>query len=75
MENALRQNDIQVTGEGPGVARWRAAEEAGEVFSVGETVKGATEGWWVPEYLVKGDPQRGIEAKAPELRSVADLPR
>ncbi|MCB2777032.1 ABC transporter substrate-binding protein, partial [Listeria monocytogenes] len=36
---------------------------------------GATEGWWVPEYLVKGDPQRGIEAKAPELRSVADLPR
>lgn len=54
---------------------WRAAEEAGEVFSVGETVKGATEGWWVPEYLVKGDPQRGIEAKAPELRSVADLPR
>ncbi len=45
------------------------------MFSVGETVKGATEGWWVPEYLVKGDPQRGIEAKAPELRSVADLPR
>ncbi|VFT24321.1 ABC transporter substrate-binding protein [Pseudomonas aeruginosa] len=45
------------------------------MFSAGETVKGATEGWWVPEYLVKGDPQRGIEAKAPELRSVADLPR
>lgn len=77
MENALRQNDIQVTGE-QWAGRspvWRAAEEAGEVFSVGETVKGATEGWWVPEYLVKGDPQRGIEAKAPELRSVADLPR
>ena len=77
MENALRQNDIQVTGE-QWAGRspvWRAAEEAGEVLSVGETVKGATEGWWVPEYLVKGDPQRGIEAKAPELRSVADLPR
>ena len=77
LENALAQNDIQVTGEqwaGRSPA-WRAAEQAGKVFAVGETVKGATEGWWVPEYLVKGDPARGIKAKAPDLKSVADLPR
>lgn len=77
MENALAQNDIQVTGE-QWAGRspfWREAEKAGKVFSVGETVKGATEGWWVPEYLVKGDSARGIEAKAPELRSVTDLSR
>ena len=38
-------------------------------------VKGATEGWWVPEYVIKGDPERGIKPLAPELKSVADLPR
>jgi glycine betaine/proline transport system substrate-binding protein len=77
LESALAQNDIQVTGE-QWAGRspfWREAEKAGKVFAVGETVKGATEGWWVPEYLVKGDPSRGIEAKAPELKSVSDLPR
>lgn len=77
MENALAQNDIQVfaeqwAGRSP---VWREAEEAGKVFAVGEPVKGASEGWWVPEYVVKGDPQRGIEPLAPELRKVSDLPR
>ncbi|TWI55608.1 glycine betaine/proline transport system substrate-binding protein [Pseudomonas duriflava] len=77
LENALAQNDIQVTGEqwAGRSPSWRAAEKAGKVFAVGETVKGATEGWWVPEYVVKGDPQNGVEAKAPGLKSVYDLPR
>jgi len=77
MENALRHNDIQVSAE-QWAGRspiWREAEKTGEVFSVGETVQGATEGWWVPEYVVKGDPEHGIEPMAPELKSVADLPR
>jgi glycine betaine/proline transport system substrate-binding protein len=43
--------------------------------SLGDTVKGATEGWWVPEYVVNGDPAKGIKALAPDLRSVTDLPR
>jgi len=29
----------------------------------------------VPEYVVKGDPAKGIKALAPDLRSVTDLPR
>ena len=29
-------------------------------------------GWYVPSYVVNGDPERGIEAAAPNLRSVAD---
>ena len=71
MENALRQNDIQVIAEqwAGRSELWRKAEAAGEVFAVGEPVKGATEGWWVPEYLVKGD-----GAPAAGLRSVSDLP-
>ncbi|WP_375740536.1 ABC transporter substrate-binding protein [Pseudomonas boanensis] len=72
MENALRQNDVQVIAEqwAGRSELWRKAEAAGEVFAVGEPVKGATEGWWVPEYLVKGE-----GAPAAGLRSVSDLPR
>jgi glycine betaine/proline transport system substrate-binding protein len=33
----------------------------------------ATEGWYVPRYVVEGDAERGIEAIAPDLKSVADL--
>lgn len=76
MENALKQNDIQVTGEqwaGRSTV-WQRAEQAGQVFSVGETVKGASEGWWVPDYVVHGDAKRGIKASAPDLKSVRDLP-
>ncbi|NQD91507.1 ABC transporter substrate-binding protein [Pseudomonas sp. CrR25] len=72
MENALKQNDVQVIAEqwAGRSELWRKAEEAGEVFAIGEPVQGATEGWWVPEYLVKG-----ADAPAAGLRSVADLPR
>ncbi|UTW09588.1 ABC transporter substrate-binding protein [Pseudomonas benzenivorans] len=72
MENALKQNDVQVIAEQwAGRSEiWRKAEEAGEVFAVGEPVQGATEGWWVPEYLVKGG-----DAPAAGLKSVSDLPR
>ncbi|KPA98419.1 MULTISPECIES: ABC transporter substrate-binding protein [Pseudomonas] len=77
LEAALAKNDIQVIGEewaGRSPA-WVKAESEGKVFGLGDTVKGATEGWWVPEYVIKGDPARGIRPLAPDLRSVADLPR
>eukprot|EP01132_Coremiostelium_polycephalum_P022518 gene22518-26731_t len=54
---------------------WVKAESEGKVFGLGDTVKGATEGWWVPEYVIKGDAERGIKPLAPELKSVADLAR
>ncbi len=77
LEAALAKNDIQVIGEewaGRSPA-WVKAEAEGKVFGLGDTVKGATEGWWVPEFVIKGDPARGIPPLAPELKSVADLPR
>lgn len=77
LEVALSKNDIQVIAEewaGRSPA-WVKAEAAGQVVSLGDTVKGATEGWWVPEYVIKGDPERGIKPMAPDLRSVSDLPR
>lgn len=77
LETALANNDIQVIGE-EWAGRspvWVKAEAEGKVASLGDTVKGATEGWWVPEYVVKGDPAKGIKALAPDLRSVSDLPK
>ncbi len=77
LEAALAKNDIQVIGEewaGRSPA-WVKAESEGKVFGLGDTVKGATEGWWVPEFVIKGDAARGIKALAPDLKSVADLPR
>lgn len=77
LEAALAKNDIQVIGEewaGRSPA-WVKAESEGKVFGLGDTVKDATEGWWVPEFVIKGDAARGIKPLAPDLKSVADLPR
>jgi len=77
MEVALARNDLQVIAEewaGRSPA-WVRAEQAGQVFSLGDTVKNAEEGWWVPAYVVKGDPQRNLKPLAPDLRSVDDLKR
>ncbi|MBD8099682.1 ABC transporter substrate-binding protein [Pseudomonas fluorescens] len=77
LETALAKNDIQVIGE-EWAGRspvWVKAEAEGKVVGLGDTVKGATEGWWVPEYVVKGDPAKGIKPLAPDLKSVQDLAR
>ena len=42
-------------------------ERVGPVGITGET------GWYVPSYVVHGDAERGIDAVAPDLRSVSDL--
>ncbi|MDF2642857.1 MAG: histidine transporter substrate-binding protein [Pseudomonas sp.] len=77
LETALAKNDIQVIGE-EWTGRspvWVKAEAEGKVSGVGDIVKGATEGWWVPEYVIKGDADKGIKPLAPDLKSVADLSR
>jgi glycine betaine/proline transport system substrate-binding protein len=77
-ETALAHNDVQIwaeqwTGRSEITAK---AVETGSVKLVGDTLPGGTkEGWFVPDYVVKGDPARGIKASAPGLASVADLPK
>ncbi|WP_060514202.1 ABC transporter substrate-binding protein [Pseudomonas sp. NBRC 111132] len=77
MEVALARNDLQVIAEewaGRSPA-WVKAEQAGQVFALGDTVKNAEEGWWVPAYVIEGDAARKLKPLAPELRSVEDLKR
>ncbi|KTT39635.1 histidine ABC transporter substrate-binding protein [Pseudomonas oryzihabitans] len=70
LEQALANNDIQVFAEewiGRSEA-WNKAAAAGKVVGVGAPIEGATEGWYVPRYLVEGE-----GAKAPNLKTIADL--
>jgi glycine betaine/proline transport system substrate-binding protein len=51
----------------------QAAKED-KIKFVGSLVKGGgIEGIYVPEYVIKGDPSKGIAPMAPDLKSVADL--
>ncbi len=54
---------------------WTDAVESGTVEQAGVAFDDAVQGWFVPRYLVEGDPERGIEPAAPDLRSVFDIPR
>ncbi|MNQ46802.1 Glycine betaine-binding periplasmic protein precursor [compost metagenome] len=75
MEQALGNNDIQIFAE-EWIGRsdaWNKAAAAGKVVGVGAPIVGATEGWYVPRYVIAGDTKRGIEAKAPQLKAIADL--
>jgi len=77
-ESALAQNDLQIiaeqwSGRSPIIEK---AIQAGDVRVVGDTlIGGAEQGWYVPDYLVHGDPERGIKPLAPELKTWQDLPR
>ncbi|MBZ4341537.1 hypothetical protein LAM87_24985, partial [Mycobacterium tuberculosis] len=52
------------------------AVSSGAVKLIGDTLPGGTtEGWFVPDYVVKGDPARNIKPVAPGLVSVDDLPK
>jgi glycine betaine/proline transport system substrate-binding protein len=45
----------------------------GKVLDLGTTYPDAVQGWYVPTYVVEGDPERGIEPMAPDLKTVEDL--
>jgi glycine betaine/proline transport system substrate-binding protein len=48
---------------------------AGKIFDLGANFPDSWQGWLVPTYVIKGDPARGIEPMAPDLKSVSDLPK
>lgn len=75
LEQATANNDVQILTE-EWIGRsdvWNKAFADGKVVAIGNTFVGASEGWFVPDYIVNGDPARGIAAAAPELKSVSQL--
>lgn len=51
------------------------AVEDGDIVELSVIFDDAIQGWYVPRYMVEGDAERGIEAVAPDLRSVEDMPQ
>lgn len=52
---------------------WNEALAAGDIIDLGPNFPNALQGWYVPTYVIEGDPERGIEPLAPDLKSVHDL--
>jgi len=75
LEQATASNDIQIFAE-EWVGRsdvWNKAVRQGKVREIGKTFVGASEGWFVPDYVIHGDKKRGILPMAPQLHSVSQL--
>jgi glycine betaine/proline transport system substrate-binding protein len=47
--------------------------ESGDVLELSVNFEDNAQGWYVPTYMIEGDPSRNIEPMAPDLRSVDDL--
>lgn len=47
----------------------------GTIIEVNEMLKENAQGLYVPTYLIKGDIERNIKPLAPDLKSIADLPK
>jgi glycine betaine/proline transport system substrate-binding protein len=57
------------------VEDWMNADESGQIIDAGINFSNASQGWYVPSYMISGDKKRGIEAVAPDLKSLDDLKR
>ncbi|ARD47352.1 ABC transporter substrate-binding protein [Sporosarcina sp. P37] len=73
---ALQQGDIQVMtevwSENLGEAYTKAIDN-GDIVDVATNFDDNAQGLYVPTYVIKGDTERGIEATAPDLKTVKDL--
>lgn len=52
---------------------WDRIEGTGIVHNSGLIFQDVHQGWYVPDYVIYGDEERGIEPMAPDLESVFDL--
>ena len=72
----LRRGDVHITTELWIDNLYDAvvdAVESEDVMILGPNYPNAPQGWYVPTYVIEGDESRGIEAVAPDLKTVDDL--
>lgn len=77
MVQGIRNDDITLTMEMwvDNIPNWEQYVEDGEIADLGTNYPESIQGWFVPTYVIEGDPERGIEPMAPDLESVDDLPQ
>jgi len=72
----LKQGDIDIDMEwwisGAGEMYWEAIKE-GLIIEASVNINDNAQGLYVPTYMIKGDSERGIEATAPDLKTIFDL--
>jgi ABC-type proline/glycine betaine transport system substrate-binding protein len=73
LETALASNDIQVFGEEDERSEVWKGRSGCCIAAIGSLIIGAVQGWYVPRYVVEGDAKRNQAARAPDLKTVADL--
>lgn len=55
------------------IASYTADRDAGKLKEMGVNFDDNMQGFYVPRYVIEGDASRGIEASAPNLKTVQDL--
>ena len=76
MQQAMLQGDIHIITElwCVNFQAWCADHEAsGDIVITDAMFEEGVQGWYVPTYVIEGDPERDIEPLAPELAHVDDL--
>ena len=75
MMEALKKGDIDVQMETwtSNLPNYEEDKEAGHFIEAGLNFADNAQGFYVPRYVIEGDPVRGIEPSAPDLRHVKDL--
>ena len=72
---ALKKNEIDVHMEmwSDNLATYASDIESGAYLELSVNFDDNYQGFYVPRYVIEGDPARGIEASAPDLKTVEDL--
>jgi glycine betaine/proline transport system substrate-binding protein len=73
----LKRGDIDIYMEiwTDNLSMYPEAVKNGEILEMSVNFGDNRQGFYVPTYVIKGDPERGIKPLAPELKSIADLPK
>lgn len=67
--------DLDIESWTDNVATYSADVARRDILPLGVLVPDSAQGFYVPRYVVEGDPLRGIKPFAPDLKTVADLKR
>ncbi|NLJ58519.1 MAG: ABC transporter substrate-binding protein [Tissierellia bacterium] len=65
--------DLDIESWTDNVASYEDDVAKGDIVDVGILVPDSAQGLYVPRYVIEGDAERGIEAMAPDLKTVEDL--
>lgn len=55
--------------------QYKLAINNGDIIEASVNLDDTRQGLYVPTYVIEGDPERGIEPMAPDLKSIHDLPK